>query len=83
MASCNKFSKEFGLHSIFGSVVLVVVVVVVERLAVSENFGVSLSESWDSNPLKNSYLMIFIVHVDKLVVSKWWLQLNTVAISLG
>ena len=45
----TNLAKEFDLHSRFGSVVMVVVVV--ERLPVRENFGVSLSEIFDSHPL--------------------------------
>ena len=49
----TNLAKEFDLHSRFGSVVLVVVVV--GRLA-----GVSLSECWDYTPFLEFYLMIFI-----------------------
>ena len=45
----TNLAKEFDIHSRFGGVFLVVVV---ERLSVSRNFGVSLSESWDSTPFK-------------------------------
>ena len=44
----TNLAKELNLHSRFRSVVLVVAVV--KRLTVSGNFGVYLSESWESNP---------------------------------
>ena len=49
----TNLAKEFDLHSRFGSVVNILVVVVVERLAVS------LFECWDYTPLLKFYLIIF------------------------